>query len=115
MSGLFVPGIGIERGMFRDRKLLDLCQGDVPCMLMVDRICRSGRMPSVPAHSNLQRHGRGKDNKSHDCFSVPGCVPCHYWLDHGKDGSREEKEAVFEAAFERWILHLWRRGLIKVA
>ena len=103
----------IERGMHRDRKLLDLCH-DAPCMLRVDKVCRSGINPSVPAHSNLQRHGRGHSHKSHDCYAVPGCIECHAWLDTGP-ASREAKEFAFMAALERWLLYLWRNGLVKVA
>jgi hypothetical protein len=103
----------IERGMYRNRKLLDLCH-NAPCFLLIDRVCRSGVNPSVPCHSNHQRHGRGKDNKAHDCFTVPGCPECHYWLDFGP-ATREDKDQAFMAGLERWLLHLWRRELIKLA
>jgi hypothetical protein len=101
----------IEHGMFRDRKLLDLAHY-APCMFRIPGVCRSGVNPSVPCHSNLQRHGRGKDNKSHDCYAPAGCPECHYWLDFGK-ASREEKELAFLAAFERWILFIFRHGWVK--
>lgn len=104
----------IERGMHRDRKLLDLCR-EAPCMLRVPAVCQSGVFPSVPAHSNLQRHGRGAGNKSHDCFAVPGCNACHAWLDSGNTASGEEKEAVFLAARDRWDLYRWRHDLVRVA
>lgn len=98
----------------RDRKLLDIAR-DAPCMLMIEGVCRSMVNPSVPCHSNLQRHGRGYSFKSHDCFAVPGCNECHYELDSGKNLSREQKENYFMAALERYILWLWQNDRIMVA
>lgn len=109
-----IPGIGIDRGMHRDRKLLDLCRGDVPCMLQVPNVCRSGVDPSVPAHSNLQRHGRGASSKSHDCFAIPACIYCHAWLDSGNGASRTEKEDTFMLGLEHWEVYRWKRGLVAV-
>lgn len=104
----------IERGMYRNRKLLDLSHF-APCLLQIPKICRSGVFPSVPCHSNFQRHGRGAYNKSHDVFHVPGCPPCHYWLDEGTTASREEKDNAFMAGLERWILYLFRYEYVVVA
>lgn len=96
----------------RDRALLDIAH-DAPCMLRVPGVCRSGVNPSVPCHSNKQRHGRGGHLKSHDCFAVAGCNECHHWYDFGP-AAREEKDAVFEAGLERYWLWLWLQKLIKV-
>jgi hypothetical protein len=69
----------------------------------------------VPCHSNLQRHGRGFAFKSHDCYTVPGCIACHYELDHGKNLSKQELEEAFMRAWEMWQLALWQSGMVKVA
>ncbi len=103
----------IERGMYRNRRLLDLCHF-APCFLKIDGICTSGRHPSVPAHSNWQRHGRGAYNKSHDVYSVPACIDCHHWLDEGTKADREAQDDAFMSAWERWILHLFRHEFIEV-
>ena len=98
---------------FRSRKLLDVAH-EAPCFLRLRR-CVSGVNPSVPAHSNMQRHGRGVGHKSADCFAVPACPACHYELDYGKNMSREEKEQAWELAFERYQLWLWENEKIRVA
>ena len=101
------------RGMHRDRKLLDLCH-EAPCMLQIAGVCGAGGHASVPCHSNRQRHGRGRNHKSHDCFAVPGCPPCHQWLDEGKS-DRETKDVMFERARDRWEVYRWRAGLVQVS
>lgn len=102
----------IPKGMYRSRKLLDVAH-DAPCMFRVPGVCQSGVNPSVPCHSNLQRHGRGLAHKTHDCYAPAGCVACHFWLDAGK-APREEKEATFMAALERWILWLFQNEKVRV-
>lgn len=67
----------------------------LPCALKFDGCLTS---PTVPCHSNFAVHGKGKSQKAHDCFTVPGCVPCHYELDHGKRLSLEQKRAAFDRA-----------------
>ena len=101
------------RGMYRNRKLLDVAH-DAPCMFLIPKVCRSMVNPSVPAHSNEQRHGRGKDNKSHDVFAPAGCNECHHWYDFGM-APREEKQDAFRWALERWWLWLFRNEKVKVA
>lgn len=95
----------------RDRPLLNLCR-DRTCYLQLSGCVGS---PTVPAHSNLQRHGRGFAFKSHDCFSVPACNACHYKLDYGKDMTRAEKDDAFMQAWEQWQVALWLEGSVKVA
>ncbi|HZR03653.1 MAG TPA: nuclease domain-containing protein [Burkholderiales bacterium] len=102
----------IERGMYRDRKLLDLCHY-APCFLQIPGVCQNGVNPSVPCHSNFQRHGRGHSHKSHDIYTVPGCGPCHDWLDKGP-ASRQEKDEAFMHAWERWMLHMFRYAFVSV-
>jgi hypothetical protein len=67
----------------------------------------------VSCHSNLQRHGHGSSIKAHDCFAVPGCDCCNWYLDQSH-APRAEKEALFMAAWERWILHLMMAGKLVV-
>jgi len=98
---------------FRNRRLLDVAH-NAPCFIRVSGCSGGHDGNAVPCHSNLLRHGRGTGLKSHDCFHVPGCSHCHYWLDYGKDASREEKEEAFMRAFEAYILWLWREGKIQV-
>ena len=89
---------------FRNRALLDLCH-EAPCFLLLGHE-GCGRDASVPAHSDMIRHGRGKDHKSHDCFAVPGCPVCHEHFKRSELGPDGYHEA-WTAAMERWILYLW--------
>ncbi len=98
---------------YRNRKLLDVAH-EAPCFMEVPSVCQSGVHPSVPAHSNSQRHGRGVGHKSHDVFVAAACGPCHDWYDRGP-APREEKEARFARGLERYWLWLWRNDRIKVS
>lgn len=97
---------------FESRKLLDLCHG-ADCFLRIDGVCRSGVNPSVPCHSNALKHGRGVGNKTHDCYAVPGCPECHSHFDL-RLGTAERAD-IWLRAFEEWVLHCWRNGLVRVA
>ena len=80
---------------------LALCRGQ-PCYLMLPRVTFHDMDTVVPAHSNQSRHGKGMGLKANDNFTVPACYACHYQIDQGKDMTREEKFAAWDAAFERW-------------
>ena len=80
---------------------LALCRGQ-PCYLMLPRVTFHDIETVVPAHSNQSRHGKGMGIKANDNFSVPACYACHYQIDQGKDMTREEKFAAWDAAFARW-------------
>jgi len=95
----------------RNRALLDLCH-EAPCFLLLG-FEGCGRDASVPAHSDMIRHGRGKDHKSHDCFAVPGCPVCHEHFKRSELGPDGYHEA-WTAAMERWILYLWVSGKIRL-
>lgn len=108
----------LERGMLRIRALLDLAKGK-PC-----QNCGADDNTIVAAHSNEEKHGRGKDLQSHDCFHAWLCIRCHSWLDSasvGKDPTqtfectREGKREMFRRAMDRTTLELWRRRLVRVA
>ena len=101
----------IERGMHRDRKLLDVAH-EAPCMLRLADDC--GANPSVPCHSDMLRHGRGTGHKSADCLAVPGCPACHRLFTRGNLG-RDSYERVFQLANEEYQVWLWRTGKVKVA
>jgi hypothetical protein len=79
----------------------ELCRGQ-PCYLRVPGILAHPGDTVVPCHSNQARHGKGKGIKAHDRFTVPGCHACHAELDQGKRFTREEKFALWDAAFARW-------------
>lgn len=84
-----------------DRDLADLCHGQ-DCYLQMPGICCTGRETVVPAHSNQYRHGKAKGIKAHHRFTVPGCHACHAELDQGMRFTREEKFALWDAAYARW-------------
>jgi hypothetical protein len=98
--------------MYRNRKLLDIAH-DAPCFLRVSSICRSGVNPSIPAHSNLGRHGRGYSYRSSDAAVVASCPECHYWLDAGP-APRHEKEMAFSEGLEKYLIWLLESGKVDV-
>jgi len=79
----------------------ELCRGQ-PCYLRIPGVCRNQVDTVVPAHSNQSRHGKGRGIKAHDEFTVPACFHCHAELDQGAQFTREEKFALWDAAYERW-------------
>lgn len=97
---------------YRNRKLLDVAH-EAPCMLQIQGVCQNGLHPCVPAHSNMQRHGRGASHKSHDCFAVAACTACHDFIDLGH-AERDVKQHAFERALERYWLWLWENVRIGV-
>lgn len=93
---------------YRNAKLLAHADG-APCMM-----CSIQDGTVVAAHSNLQRHGRGKDFKSDDCFVAFLCWKCHLWLDYGL-ASYELKLEAFQRAKDKTLLWLFENGKIVVA
>jgi len=113
--------VTIERGMYRNRGLLDLAHKIETC-----QNCGRERIEGMdPAHSNLSEHGKGKGLKAHDCFFAALCDLCHHWLDNqgglGKDPSGvydstpADRAQMFARAMHRTWLALWRLGRLKVA
>ena len=111
----------LARGMFRNRRLLDLAHGIDTC-----QNCGSQRTEGMdPAHSNLDEHGKGKGLKAHDCFWAALCFACHAWLDNSggrafdpsgrfhwdRDGKRE---MFLRAMHKTWLL-LWQTGKLRIA
>ena len=89
---------------YHDQKLLEACRGE-SCYLNVPGVCaRIFEDPTVvDCHGNWADTGKGLGLKAKDSFSVPGCGPCHYWLDFGTTATRDEKRAVFFHALARWV------------
>lgn len=106
----------MARGMYRNRKLLDLAR-ELPC-----QNCGADDGTISPAHSNFSEHGKGKGLKAHDVFWAALCNACHRWLDNqagwGQDPSGaflpSDKRAMFLQAMGRTWLELWRRGFVRV-
>ena len=86
-----------------DQKMLDACRSE-PCYLRVPGLCAlDPQDPTVvDCHGNWADTGKSLGLKAADRFTVPGCGPCHYWLDFGTTATREEKRAVFFDALRRW-------------
>lgn len=79
----------------------ELCRGQ-PCYLLIAGVCVGGTETTVPCHSNASIHGKGRGIKAHDVYTVPGCWRCHAVLDQGAQFSRDEKFAIWDAAYARW-------------
>jgi hypothetical protein len=65
----------------------------------------------VWCHSNLERHGKGKGLKAHDCFGAVGCPVCHTWVDTQRGPERDD---VFERGRDRTLYILFLAGALKV-
>lgn len=78
---------------------LAMCRGQ-RCYLAIAGICDHG--PGVPCHSNQAQHGKGMGLKALDVFTVPGCASCHREIDQGKLFTKEEKFAIWDAAYQVW-------------
>lgn len=82
-----------------DKHLADMCHGQ-PCYLRIDACCM--RANSVPCHSNQSIHGKGMSIKAAHRFTVPGCDRCHFEIDQGKNLTKQEKFAIWDAAYAVW-------------
>jgi hypothetical protein len=103
---------------YENRRLLDLAHR-VECCVNCDRRTPKG---CEPAHSNLQRHGRGHAHKSHDHHHCALCHDCALWLDYGKtsdptgiwEPSRESKAQFFAIMQDRTMHIYWTNGWLEV-
>lgn len=86
-----------QRGNGEDK----LCRGQ-QCFLQIPGICCNDPQTVVPCHSNQSRHGKGMGHKAEDIFTVPGCWLCHREIDQGKTFTKEEKFAIWDAAYAEW-------------
>lgn len=82
----------------QDKAMLNACRGE-SCYLAIPGVCHGDVATVVPAHRN---EGKGMGLKVADVFTVPGCFHCHAEYDSGKIFSREEKRAIWNAAYAVW-------------
>jgi hypothetical protein len=86
-------------------KYLAACRNE-PCYLRVPGVCRLNPMDDtvVPCHSNQSRHGKAGGLKAVNEFTVPGCNPCHRWIDQNRVGTpKQVKFDVWDAGYEMWV------------
>lgn len=87
------------------KKFIDACRGE-ECYLRVPTVCCSigwAHESVVDCHSNQGRHGKAGARKADNIYTVPGCGPCHAWLDQNRVGTpRQEKFDVWDRAYEEW-------------
>lgn len=87
-------------------KYLAACRGE-ECYLQVRAVCCSigWAHPSVvPCHSNQAEHGKAGGMKADNEFTLPGCAPCHAWLDQNRVGTpKQVKFDVWNTGFGLWL------------
>ena len=94
---------------YRNQRLLEALRG-LPCQL-----CGIEDGTIVAAHSNQQIHGKGMGVKAHDCYVAALCFKCHSQIDQGTLYDKQTRREMWDLAFQRTILELWKREMIKVA
>jgi hypothetical protein len=70
--------------------------------------CGSGQMVQA-AHTNWGG-GKGRGVKANDNLVAALCLSCHYAIDQGKDLSKEERQAMWQAAHHRTVDLLVAKG-----
>lgn len=100
---------------YRNEKLLALAKG-ATCQIAVPGICNGDPTTTVAAHSNAGGHGKGQGIKAHDVFVAHACSACHDAVD-GRSLVLEaaDREFYWRRGFERTMLYLFKRGLVRVA
>jgi len=68
--------------------------------------CGSGQMVQA-AHTNWG-HGKGRGIKADDNQIAALCLKCHYEIDQGKNLSRDERQAMWQAAHRKTVNALLR-------
>lgn len=66
--------------------------------------------PSDPAHSNELRHGKARGKKASDVFVAALCRADHHELDQGHRLSKDERQAMWAAAWRATVRELVKRG-----
>lgn len=86
-------------------KYLAACRGE-ECYLRVPGVCCSigwAHESVVDCHSNQSRHGKAGARKADNIYTVPGCGPCHAWIDQNRVGTPKQiKYDVWDRAYEQW-------------
>jgi hypothetical protein len=93
---------------YENRAYLDIARS-MPCVA-----CGADDGTIVPAHSNLQEHGRGSHRRADDYAVMWLCARCHYELDYGTTMNREEKRDFTLAMIVRSFGLALRRGKLGV-
>jgi hypothetical protein len=98
-------------------KYLAACRGEY-CYLRVPGVCCSigwAHESVVDCHSNQSRHGKAGARKADNIYTVPGCGPCHAWLDQNRVGTpKQEKFDVWDRAYEEWVsVRARKMGLVE--
>lgn len=87
------------------KRFIDACRGE-ECYLRVPGVCCSigwSHESVVDCHSNQMRHGKAGALKAENRYTVPGCAPCHKWIDQNTVGTpKQEKFDVWDRAYEEW-------------
>lgn len=110
-----------KAGRHRNRSLLDLAHLVHTCT-NCERYIEDG---CEPAHANGAAFGKGMSLKADDAMHAALCHRCHTWLDQpGAFGSdptgryntmREDRLAMWTAAYFKTMALYWRNGWIKVS
>ncbi|CAE6811400.1 hypothetical protein R69746_05637 [Paraburkholderia aspalathi] len=87
------------------KHFIDACRGE-ECYLRVPGVCCSigwAHESVVDCHSNQSRHGKAGAMKAENRFTVPGCGPCHAFIDQNRVGTpKQEKYDIWDRAYEEW-------------
>lgn len=67
--------------------------------------------PSDPAHSNELRHGKARGKKASDIYAAALCRADHRELDQGHRLTKDERQAMWTAAWRSTVRELLKRGL----
>ncbi len=100
---------------FRSRALLDAIHEINECQIQTPFCTGYSVEGCEPAHANWSRYGKGKSLKAADCYVAAACRSGHYEIDQGSHLTREERLDYWQRGFERTVLALWERGLVRVA
>lgn len=86
-------------------KFIEACRGE-ECYLRVPGVCCSigwSHDSVVDCHSNQSRHGKAGARKADNIYTVPGCGPCHAFIDQNRVGTpRQAKYDIWDRAFAEW-------------
>lgn len=98
-------------GNVKNKHLTDLALGQ-DCQFQLAGICNHDSTTTVSCHADEGAKGKGLGLKASDEWIAWGCSECHAAL---PNMSQEDREGVWQEAFERTYHEMWRQGLIKVA